>query len=141
MKKTSLALALFTVLSAYTWKKGNDTAVTVADIAGKQCTLQSLAGKDIAMPEGKQAPWLKGDAESSRLEGFGGCNQLMGSFKMDGSNISFPGLGGTKMMCPDVQEVENGFKTALSQATSYKLDGSTLKLLNGGTELAALVAK
>lgn len=140
MKKTVMALAIFTVLSANTCKDGGSTA-TIADLAGKQWMLQRLAGDAVVTPEGAKTPWIKADAESGRLEGFGGCNQLMGSYKLDGANLSFPGLGSTKMMCPDVQETENKFKTALSETNAFKVDGNTLKLLNGATEVASLVAK
>lgn len=140
MKNIALALATITVLSASTCKEDGATA-TIADLAGKQWTLASLGGDAVTMAEEGKLPWIKADAESGKVEGFGGCNTLMGSFKLDGSNLSFPGLGGTKMMCPAVQETENKFKTALSETTAFKLDGSTLKLLNGAKEVATLVAK
>lgn len=140
MKKNAMALATFVVLSANTCKDGSSTA-TVADLAGKQWTLESLGGEAVKMADGAQNPWIKADAETGKLEGFGGCNQLMGSYKLDGANLSFPGLGSTKMMCPAAQETENKFKTALNETTAFKLDGNTLKLLNGTTEVAALVAK
>ncbi|MEO8069457.1 MAG: META domain-containing protein [Flavobacteriales bacterium] len=140
MKKIVAALAAITILSASTCKEGGSTA-TIADLAGKQWTLESLGGEAVSMADGAKLPWIKADAESGKVEGFGGCNTLMGSFKLDGSNLSFPGLGGTKMMCPAVQETENKFKAALSETTAFKLDGNTLKLLNGAKEVAALVAK
>ena len=140
MKKTAMALAIFTLLSANTCKDDGGTT-TIADLAGKQWTLESLGGEAVIMPDGAQIPWIKADAKSGRLEGFGGCNQLMGSYKLDGANLSFPGLGSTKMMCPDVQETENKFKTALSETNAFKVDGNTLKLLNGATEVASLVVK
>ncbi|MFZ1688381.1 MAG: META domain-containing protein [Flavobacteriales bacterium] len=140
MKKVSMALAAFVVLSANTCKEDSTTA-TVADLVGKQWTLESLGGEAVKMAEGGQLPWIKADAVSGKIEGFGGCNQLMGSYKLDGSNLSFPGLGSTKMMCPATQETENKFKAALSETSAFKIDGNTLKLLNGATEVAALVTK
>lgn len=136
MKRIALAAAIFTVMSANTCKKG--TVATVADLAGKQWNLQSLAGEAVKLADGQQ-PWIKGDAEGG-MSGFGGCNSLMGSMKLEGSSLTFPGLGSTKKFCQDTNEVELKFKNALSSTTGFKLDGNTLTLLNGATELAKLVS-
>lgn len=137
MKRIALAAAIFTVMSANTCKNG-DGAATAVDLAGKQWNLQSLAGEAVKLADGQQ-PWVKAEPDGA-LSGFGGCNSLMGSMKLEGSSLSFPGLGSTKKFCQDTNEVEMKFKNALSTTTGFKLDGNTLTLLNGATELAKLVS-
>ena len=72
------------------------------------------------------------------LQGFGGCNKLMGEYALEGTKLSFPGVASTKMYCEKTQAMEDGIKAALSRTTGYKLDGSTLNLLAGSDVLAVL---
>ncbi len=135
-----IALALGITLSAEKCNNKNDTGTTTADpkaaIAGAKWSLQTINGKAFQLPEGVENPWLMLDAKASTITGFGGCNQLMGSLKIEGNAISFPGLGGTKMMCVNVQDVENRFMGALRSTSGYKLEGDNLTLNNMGKEMA-----
>jgi len=135
-----ITLALGITLSAEKCKDKNvaapSSAAPKATIAGAKWSLQTINGKPFQLPEGVENPWLMLDAKASTISGFGGCNQLMGSLKMEGDAISFPGLGSTKMMCVASQEVENRFMGALRSTSGYKLEGDKLTLNNMGKEMA-----
>ena len=133
MKKILIALALFTGLSA---NKCKNEAGGMSNIMDTKWAFQSLGGEAVKMPDGVDQPWLQ--MAGDQLQGFGGCNSLMGSVALEGSKLSFPGLGSTKKYCADVQPTENAIKQALGQVDSFKMDGGLLKLLGGGKELAAL---
>lgn len=136
MKNLALALTFFVTLSA---NKCNDSAGGMTSLLDKKWVFQSLAGQALTMPDGVQQPWLQ--LAGDQLSGFGGCNRLMGGFKMDGSSLSFPGVGSTKMFCEGVQPTESAIKQMLGQVDSFKMDGGLLKLMGAGNELAALKAE
>ncbi len=136
MKKLALALSLFTLLSAHSC---NENAGGMTSLLDKKWVFQSLNGEKLAMPDGVETPWVQ--LASDQLTGFGGCNRLMGSYKLGDGSISFPGLGGTKMYCEATQATERKVQEALRGADSYKMEGGLLKLLRGGAEVASLKAE
>lgn len=137
-----LPLLLMTVLSANKCNEDKTAMGAMATDALMNSTwvLQTLGGKAVAMPEGVDTPWIKLSADGDRLEGFGGCNNMFGGFQIEGSKISFPGLGGTKKYCEATQQTENAFMGALRETDAFKLDKGVLSLLQGTRELATLKA-
>ena len=139
MKKILTLLALGLVFSAHKCSNGTD-ATSMAGLMDTKWMLQSLSGKPIEVTSSDQTPWVQlAGGENNQVKGFGGCNNLMGSFTMDGDRIGFPGLGSTKMFCEKTADLEKNFMTALRSTDSYKLDGGTLRLMQGATEVATLV--
>ena len=137
MKRILPLLVLGIVLSAHKCSSGGPDAAALMDT---KWALQSLNGKAIDVPSGVETPWLQlAGAEEKSVTGFGGCNKLMGSFNLDGDRIGFPGLGSTKMFCEKTADLEKNFMTSLRSADSFKLDGGTLRLMQGASEVAALV--
>jgi heat shock protein HslJ len=72
------------------------------------------------------------DSEN-RLVGNAGCNRMFGSFKKSGRNITFSGIGTTKMFCSgdDVMKFETDLLRAISQTTRSKKSGDLLKFYAG----------
>ena len=63
-----------------------------------------------------------------RLQGFAGCNNIMGAFESkDKFSISFSGLASTRMACPDMT-TEDALKKALEQVDNYSIMGDNLSL-------------
>jgi heat shock protein HslJ len=135
MKKLALALSLLMILSANTCKKAGG----MTSLLDKKWVFQSIAGEALKMPEGTEMPWLQ--LAGDQLQGFGGCNQLMGGYKMEGTALSFSDVGSTKKYCEGVQPTENAITGLLRQVDGYKMEGGLLKLLGAGKELAALKAQ
>lgn len=134
-----IAAALFFTLTAQKCANNSNTTMDpLTALTGSQWNLTGLAGQALQLPEGVKTPFLS-LAKDGKLSGFGGCNNLMGTMKLDGSALSFPGLGSTKMFCKDAQPTENAFMGALRETNGYTLDGNTLTLLNTGKELATMV--
>lgn len=139
MKKIIPLLALGAMFSAH---KCNEGTAASASITGTKWALRSMNGTAIDLPEGAQTPWLQMTGENNdQVQGFGGCNQLMGSFTMDGEKIGFPGLGSTKMFCEKTSGLEKSFMEALRATDSYRMDGDQLVLLSGGKQVAVLAAE
>jgi heat shock protein HslJ len=136
MKKLALALSLLMILSANTCK---NKAGEMTSLLDKKWVFQSIAGDALKLPEGTETPWLQ--LAGDQLQGFGGCNRLMGGYKMEGTALSFSDIGSTKKYCEGIQPTENAITGLLRQVDGYKMEGGLLKLLGAGKELAALKAQ
>ncbi|HRO99354.1 MAG TPA: META domain-containing protein [Flavobacteriales bacterium] len=136
MKKLALALSLLMILSANTCK---NKAGEMTSLLDKKWVFQSIAGEALKLPEGTELPWLQ--LAGDQLQGFGGCNRLMGGYKMEGTALSFSDIGSTKKYCEGIQPTENAITGLLRQVDGYKMEGGLLKLLGAGKELAALKAQ
>ncbi|MDR1350981.1 MAG: META domain-containing protein [Zoogloeaceae bacterium] len=90
-----------------------------------QWRLARLEGKSVP-PSGKSAYLL---LEAGRLNGFGGCNRLVGSYKLEGANLEFSAPAGTLMACMDaISQQENAFIQRIPQVKSWAIQGQTLRL-------------
>ena len=110
-------------------EKKQDPTLRLHDI----WSLQSLNGMSLqsdryATP--KQTPRLELFVAEKRLGGTDGCNNIFGSIEtLTETEIRFSKLGGTKMMCPNM-EVPDLFTTALSNTVSYKIEKLNLFFYN-----------
>jgi heat shock protein HslJ len=156
MKKTFFILALATIIVSCnnTNTKSNteqaDTTVTSstqpitanADLFGTEWKLLELNGKTIKLDTTfKKEPVLVFEKGTEKLNGNGGCNGFMGSYKIKENNGIELTLGGATMMaCPNL-ELENQFHDVLKQTKSYHIEGNTLLLNNNAkTTIAKLEA-
>jgi len=68
--------------------------------------------------------------ENSRVQGFSGCNNFLGSYELKEANrLSFSQMMSTKMACLNDMETETQFLDVLQQTDSYYLHGDTLQLI------------
>ena len=66
--------------------------------------------------------------EGNRLQGSGGCNNLMGSYElMEGNRIKFSSVASTMMACPDMS-IESALGKAIEMADNYAINGKFLML-------------
>ena len=134
MKHLTIAFLFFVTLSA---NKCTDTSgASAASIVDQKWVFQTLNGERLDLPAGTEAPWLK--LTGDQVQGFGGCNSFMGTYKRDGTDVSMPALASTKKFCEGVQPTENAIKEALGQVDSFKLEDGLLTLMGGGNALATL---
>ncbi|GEK19697.1 META domain-containing protein [Cellulomonas xylanilytica] len=70
--------------------------------------------------------------DDNALSGSDGCNQLSGTWEVDGTEVDFSDLAATMMACEDVETWLNG-------AESATIDGGTMTVLgDGDKELGTL---
>ena len=73
-----------------------------------------------------------------RVTGFSGCNQLMGSYTLDGGTLVLGQLAGTMMACPEpARSTEDQFLRAFSGTMRVAVEGDHLTLMpeSGGDPL------
>ncbi len=69
------------------------------------------------------------EEESSRLHGFGGCNNFFGVYDLKtGDRLELGKVGRTQKYCEGEMQVENFFFAYLEQVRHYRLEGDTLEL-------------
>jgi heat shock protein HslJ len=120
-KKIIFATAAMTVFAIGSFAQNSD-------IASVQWKLTHLNGK----PAGENRAYIEIDPAAGRFTGNTGCNRMFGTVKITGRNISFSGVGATKMACiPPNGTVEGGFLKALEQATRYSVGGNVLNVYAG----------
>lgn len=136
--RTLIALSLLIALSANKCKNGDGGDGTALPV-DRKWTVASLDGAALNLPEGVERPWLK--LVGGNIEGFGGCNTLMGGYSLEGAKLNFSDIGSTKMYCEEVQATEGAIIGMLRQVDGYKLKGNTLELLGGGKALAVLTGE
>jgi heat shock protein HslJ len=75
--------------------------------------------------------------EAGRVDGFSGCNQLMGSYTIDHDRISFGPLAGSMMACPEPEmALEAAVRNALAGTLRFAVHGEQLRLTaESGAEL------
>ena len=105
----------------------------VIDLTGTSWTLVSVGGG--APVEGTDA-WLA-FGPNGEITGSTGCNNLIGSYAVDGTALSFSTLGTTRMACPgdDLMAQDASVPEALSNVTGWEVDGDGQLRLTGATEL------
>ncbi len=137
MKQLMMLLALGVMLSANKCKEGDGKSGDGQGVLlDRKWVFKTVDGTDVTVPDGVEQPYLRFSADG--LNGFGGCNQLMGTYAHEGQKLSFPGVGSTKMYCESTQKLEDGIKAALGRVDSYRIAGNELKLLAGGNTVATL---
>lgn len=135
MNRIAFALLLLTLTANKCAQKGPDLAA----MKDKKWVVETLNGQRPELPDGTERPWLK--LAGDQLQGFGGCNALMGTYALEGSKLSFGSIGSTKKYCEGVQPTENAVKEMLGKVDAYRLEGNQLRLLGGGKELATLAGE
>jgi len=113
-----------------------------ASLENTHWRLSEINGNPIVTPEGGRDVHfiLTSAIGEKKVAGFAGCNSMGGSYTLTGNEIKFV-IYSTKMMCPSEQMVVEDFlMKVLTSATSYKINGDTLELLDGETLLAEFKA-
>jgi heat shock protein HslJ len=89
--------------------QGPDTSSTLnLDLSGSWTLVEIHESSGTTINEGfpERKPSLTLEAITKKLTGNTGCNQMFGSFKTNQNNVTFSGLGATKMYCAGVKEAE-----------------------------------
>jgi heat shock protein HslJ len=80
----------------------------------------------------RREPHLVLESKNSRASGFAGCNQFTARYQLSGRRLAFSRISYTRMACLDPREsrIEKAFLSALEHVRTWRIDGSTLQLLD-----------
>jgi heat shock protein HslJ len=103
--------------------------------------LVRLRGEPVRAEPNQREPHIILRTHDRRVSGSGGCNRLLGGYRIDGNRIAFEKFAATLMACPAGMEQERAFLGALGQAVRWRVVGSHLELFgDAGSPLARLEA-
>jgi heat shock protein HslJ len=105
-----------------------DTGTTMT-ITDRDWELVSLGEHDSPRGTQDRPVTIRFESADSRAGGFAGCNQFSAQYELSGDSLWFEPAISTKMLCPDVMDVETSFLGALERVTGYEATDSTLTLL------------
>lgn len=90
----------------------------------------------------KKEPHFVLNSTTKKVSGFGGCNQLVGNYTLDGDHLSFRQIAGTMMACLEGMEIEKALLQVLPQVNSWKIKGQRLDLFDtSGRRIAGFEAR
>ena len=97
--------------------------------------LIGIQGKAILTEENEREAYIILKLENQRLQGFGGCNILMGSYVLDETNkkVSFTQVASTMMACARLKD-ETAFVQTLATINHYTIDKGVLILMHDNEE-------
>jgi putative lipoprotein len=104
--------------------------------------LTRLGDTPIRMAPQQREPHLVLNSESHRVNGWGGCNRLMGNYELHGDRLTFNQMVGTMMACVEGMATEKAFLDDLKQVNRWKITGQQLELFDStGSQLASFEAR
>ncbi|TDG15523.1 META domain-containing protein [Seongchinamella unica] len=103
--------------------------------------LETLAGEAAPVGAGGKPIELVLNAGDMTASGFSGCNRYSGSFSNDGKSshgtpLKFGPVAGTRMACADGDPAERAYLQMLDKVDAYRMQGSSLVLLQGSEVVA-----
>ena len=116
-------------------------------LTNKYWKLIELNGSEFSVnaESGNREPFISLKKDESRVSGNTGCNNLMGSFKVDSDygnegKLKFSQMATTRMACMDVN-YEQDFLKALEDCNNYSIVNDTLSLKKDGKLLAKFTGR
>jgi len=118
------------------------TPRTTAQLLNTNWKLTQLGEQVINTPQDKREIHFTLRSVNQRVDGFSGCNQMMGSYVLEGANLRFEQMAGTMMACVPDMDLEKKFLAMFAQVAHWEIIGETLRLLDAeGKTLATFAAR
>jgi heat shock protein HslJ len=115
----------------YILNKANNLAQETPALAISETywKLTELMGQPIEkLAEQEQDIYIMLKTEGNRVQGFAGCNNMMGSYEVkEGNRITFSQMASTQKACVSM-ETESAFLKVLETVDNYNINGTILML-------------
>lgn len=81
--------------------------------------------------------YLEFNVKQGRFSGSGGCNRILGGYRVDGNDLSFTPGPVTLRACADeaAQQIETSFFEALGRTTSFEIEGEVVRLYGNNSQM------
>lgn len=114
-----------------------DSAKPQASLTNTYWKLTQLDGAPVTMAPQQEREVRITLTDDGKVQGFTGCNRVMGGYTLAGTALRFTQLAGTRMACPPpLMQLESAVLTKLNSVTGYQLEGEKLILLKDGAPVA-----
>lgn len=92
--------------------------------------LVTLNGKPVTTADQQREAHIVFSSQDNRISGSSGCNRMIGGFEDNADQLTFKGLGGTRMACQHGMELESQFMQTLLKVARYRIHGEHMDLLD-----------
>jgi heat shock protein HslJ len=104
-------------------------STSTAQLLNTYWKITRLGEQVITTPEGAREIHMVLHAENQRVAGFSGCNNMMGSYVLDGDKLRFEQMAGTMMACVGTgMELEGKFLALFPLVARWEIRGEQLNL-------------
>jgi heat shock protein HslJ len=103
--------------------------MATAELTETHWKMIELMGKPVVLSENnKKEIYIVLSKDGSSVNGFSGCNSIMGKYELkEGNRITFSSMASTMMACPDLA-TESEFNKMLGTIDNYSINGSAMTL-------------
>lgn len=116
--------------------KSCDDNIEKISLTNHPWKLTEVEGININVETGSESAYFILKENDNSINGFGGCNYFMGSYKIEENRIEIGPLAGTRKFCADKMEIENKFLNILEVVDRVEILKETLILYQGEKPLA-----
>jgi copper homeostasis protein (lipoprotein) len=99
--------------------------------------LTRLGNEPVLIGAMQREPHVVLHSADLRVAGFGGCNNINGSFEVEDDRISFGPMATTMLACVEGADTERAFLQALERVSTWRIIGEHLDFLSSAGELVA----
>jgi|SRR5271154_2383111 len=101
-----------------------------------------LGDSDVGVSDPQRQAHLTFDKKTGKVTGSGGCNTVVGKYKVNGEHILFSDMASTMRACADGMDTEGKLLKGLPHASTWKISGRRLELRDdSGAVIAVFEAK
>jgi len=119
------------------WQKRNcKSTLSTANLKNTYWKLLEIDGKKIKIPSNVRELHFVLRNDGKTVKGFSGCNNFMGSYKVNGNNIEFGPMAGTRKFCKETMDIEKAFLQVFDKTNNYKIFGEHLELYHNNKLIA-----
>ena len=111
--------------------------VSTPELENTYWKLVRLGDQPMLVSAGRPEIHLRLVREGRKVQGFAGCNRLVGGYELGGQDLRFVGLATTRMACQEEMELEQAFLKALGATARWNILSKHLELYGSGGELLA----
>lgn len=90
--------------------------------------LVQINGKPVVLSESQRAPGLMFHSDNQRMSGSSGCNQLLGTYKVNANTLDIGLMAATRMACLFEGNIEQEFTSTLAKVKTWNILGQRLEL-------------
>lgn len=104
------------------------TPAHIGRIENARWKLVEISGEQVVAHQGMPFPGFRLNSQGKSLRGFGGCNRMMGTYSLNGSELRFDSIATAGKFCKNSQALEDRFIQALEQVRRYAIKDNILEL-------------
>jgi copper homeostasis protein (lipoprotein) len=125
-------------------KMGKFFALRTCEVSGVNHEIETtrwvpatLGSAPVTLGQQQREPFIVFQTNEHRVTGFAGCNQLSGTYQLNGEQLKFSQTAATRMACAQGMDIEQRLLKALEATATWRIDGDRLQLRDSQGDVVA----